>query len=124
MKKYLFIGLVLLGGFLVMANYQDIFDTVVPPNPEILNDSADGSSSSLFNYSIKIKGEVRNNGGHGYVIVRATAIQEGKEWERTQKIYLSSYETQPFEFVFDEVKLLKQDPTYRLETYAMGSVFE
>lgn len=124
MKKYVFIGLVLLGGILVLANYQDIYDNVVPPNPEILIESADGSSSSLFDYSIKVKGEVRNNGGHGYVVVRATAIQEGSEWERTQKIYLSSYETQPFEFVFDEVKLLKQEPSYRLEAFALGSLGE
>ena len=122
MKKYIFIGLLLLGGILVLANYQDIFDTVVPPNPEILNELADGSSSSLFDYSLKVKGEVRNNGGHGYVIVKATAIQEGNEWERTQKIYLSSYETQAFEFIFDEVKLLKEEPTYKIDTFALGSL--
>ena len=81
-------------------------------------------SSRILNYSIKVKGEVRNKGGDGYIIVKATAIQEGQEWDRTQKIYLTAYESAPFEFIFDEVKLLKDDPTYKVKAYAMGSVIE
>lgn len=124
MKKYIIIGLFLVIGITVLANYQSIFETVVPPNPEIINESADGTSSRIFNYSMKVKGEVRNTGGDGYIIVKATAIQEGQEWDRTQKIYLTAYESAPFEFIFDEVKLLKDDPTYRVEAYAMGSIIE
>jgi hypothetical protein len=124
MKKYIIIGLFLVIGITVMANYQSIFETVVPPNPEIINDSADGTSSRIFNYSMKVKGEVRNTGGDGYIIVKAMAFQEGKQWERTKKVYLSSYETETFEFVFDEVKLLKDEPTYSVEAYTMGSFIE
>lgn len=124
MKKYIFIGLFLIVGITVLANYQSIFETVVPPNPLIINESADGSSSRIFNYSMKVKGEVRNTGGDGYIIVKAIASQEGQEWDRTQKIYLSAYESAPFEFIFDEVKLLKDEPTYRLEAYSMGSILE
>ncbi|WP_026914888.1 hypothetical protein [Christiangramia portivictoriae] len=122
MKKYIFIGLFLIIGITVLANYQSIFESVVPPNPEIINESADTSSSRIFNYSMKVKGEVRNTGGDGYIIVKAIATQEGQEWDRTQKIYLPAYESAAFEFIFDEVKLMKDNPTYKVEAYAMGSV--
>jgi len=121
-KKYVIIGILLIGGILLIANYQSIFKSVVPPMPEIVDSSADGTSSSLFNYSMKVVGQVTNKGGDGYVVVKATANQEGNKYEKTKQIYLPAYQTENFIFIFDEVKLLKKQPTYYVETFAVGSL--
>ncbi len=121
-KKYIIIGFLLLVGILLVANYQSIFKSVVPPIPEIVSSSADGSSSTLFNYSMKVKGHVTNKGGDGFVVIKAFAQQEGNTYEKTKQLFLEAYQTEEFEFIFDEVKLLKKDPTYHVETFALGSL--
>jgi hypothetical protein len=121
-KKYTIIGIILIGGLLLIANYQSIFKSLVPPMPEIVNSSADGTSSSLFNYSMKVVGQVVNKGGDGYVVIKATANQAGKKYEKTKQIYLPAHQTEEFKFIFDEVKFLKKEPTYDVETFAVGSL--
>lgn len=120
-RKYIVIGVILIG-LILMANYQSIYKSIVPPMPEIVYSSADGTSSKLFNYSMKVVGQVTNKGGDGIVVIKATANQGEQKYEKTQQIYLSAYDTQEFEFIFDEVKLLKKDPTYNVETFALGSL--
>jgi hypothetical protein len=121
-KKYTIIGIILIGGLLLIANYQSIFKSLVPPMPEIVNSSADGTSSSLFNYSMKVVGQVVNKGGDVYVLIKATANQAGKKYEKTKQIYLPAHQTEEFKFIFDEVKFLKKEPTYDVETFAVGSL--
>lgn len=121
-KKYTIIGIFLIGGILLLANYQSIFKSVIPPMPEIVNSSADGTSSSLFNYSMKVVGQVTNKGGDGYIVVKVTANQGGKRYVKTKQIYLLAYQTEEFKFIFDEVRLLKKEPTYMVETFAIGSL--
>lgn len=121
-KKNIIFGVLVIGAILLMANYQSIFKSVVPPIPEIVSSKADGTSSTLFNYSTKVVGEVINKGGDGYIVVKAYVTQAGRTFEKTEKIYLSSYQTEKFEFIFDEVKLFKKQPTYNVETFALGSL--
>ncbi len=123
-RKYVIIGILLIVGILLFVNYQRIFKSVVPPKPELINSYADGTSSSLFNYSMKIAGRVINKGGDGYIIIRAYAEQAGNKYEKSKQIYLPSYQTEEFEFVFDEVKLLRKEPTYHVETFPLGSMLE
>lgn len=122
MKKKTFIVIgIIVASIILLANYQSIIKSILPPDPVIVSSYADGTSSTLFNYSIKVKGEVRNQGGDGYIIIEAHAFQGDKEWTKTKNVYLESYQSTEFEIVFDEVKLLNADPEYRLETYALGS---
>ena len=121
-RKFIILGILLIGGILLIANYQSIFKSVVPPIPEIVNSSADGTSSSLFNYSMKVVGQVTNKGGDGYVVIKATATQAGNKFEKTKQIYLLAYQTEDFKFIFDEVKLFKKEPTYHVETFVVGSL--
>lgn len=121
-KKYIVIGILLIAGILLVANYQSIFKSVIPPMPEIVSSSADGTSSTLFNYSIKVVGTVTNKGGDGYIVIKAFAEQSGNRYEKTKQLYMPAYQTEDFEFIFDEVKLLKKDPTYHVEAYALGSL--
>ena len=107
-KKYIVIGILLIAGILLVANYQSIFKSVIPPMPEIVSSSADGTSSTLFNYSIKVVGTVTNKGGDGYIVIKAFAEQSGNRYEKTKQLYMPAYQTEDFEFIFDEVKLLKK----------------
>jgi hypothetical protein len=123
MKKiYIIIVVILISGILLLANYQSIFKSIIPPIPEIVNSSADGTSSTLFNYSMKIVGQVTNKGGDGYVVVEATVYQGGNKYEKVKQLYLPAYQTEKFKFIFDEVKFLKKEPTYTVETFALGSI--
>ena len=94
----------------------------MPPIPEIVSSSADGTSSTLFNYSMKIVGQVTNKGGDGYVVAEATVYQGGSKYEKVKQLYLPAYQTEKFKFIFDEVKFLKKEPTYTVETFALGSI--
>jgi hypothetical protein len=121
-KKNIIIVVILISGILLLANYQSIFKSIIPPIPEIVNSSADGTSSTLFNYSMKIVGQVTNKGGDGYVVVEATVYQGGNKYEKVKQLYLPAYQTEKFKFIFDEVKFLKKEPTYTVETFALGSI--
>ena len=121
-RKYTILGILIIGGILLFANYQSIFKSVVPPIPEIVNSSADGTSSTLFNYSVKVEGQVANKGGDGYIVVKANVDQAGNRYERSKQIYIESYQTMDFEFIFDEVKLLRKEPTFHVEAFAVGSL--
>jgi|GEM_PF-3579781 len=105
---------------LVGANYQQLFKSLVPPNPVIVSTAADASSSRLFDYSLTLKASVRNTGGDGYVALDATVYQSGKSWNKTTSIYIESYETKNVELVFEEVRLLQSTPKYHVSASAIG----
>ncbi len=121
-KKYIFIGALLLVCILFIANYQSIFKSILPPNPVVVSSKSDASSSTIFDFSIKLTGQVRNNGGDGYIVIKAIVRQDGKRYEKTQQKYLKSYDTDDFEFVFDEVKLFKKAGNYDIQTFPLGSL--
>ena len=119
-KKLIIKGLIVFGLILVVANYQKLYKTIVPPIPEVVSSYADGTSSSLFNYSTKVFAEVRNIGGDGYVVFEAKVFQGRHEWTKTKSIYLKSYDTKKVSLIFDEVELLAVDPSYNTKVYTLG----
>lgn len=118
--KHIVIGVVAIGVIIFIANYQNIFKSVLPPDPVIVSSKADGSSSTVFEFSTQVTGEVRNQGGDGYVVIEAVVSQDGRDWTKTKQIYMPSYQTESFELIFDEVELFDTGPTYSVRAYALG----
>lgn len=119
--KWIIVILIVICALVIFGiNYQSLFKTFVPPKPVVVSSYADGSSSKLFDYSIKVTGSLRNEGGDGYVVVEATVYQNGHEWTKTDQVFLGAYETTEVEFVFDEVRLLQSAPEYNLQAHALG----
>lgn len=112
--------LLLVGGVVALfiaIQKGDLFSKVMPPQPIVVSSIADASSSKLLEYSVKVKGVVRNEGGDGYVVVEATVQQGGDSWTKTERIYLSSFETKDFELIFDEARMLGENPSYYVRAY-------
>lgn len=112
--------LLLVGGVVALfiaIQKGDLFSKVMPPQPIVVSSTADASSSKLLEYSVKVKGVVRNEGGDGYVVVEATVQQGGDSWMKTERIYLSSFETKDFELIFDEARMLGENPSYYVRAY-------
>jgi len=119
--KWIIIILIVAGALLILGlNYQSLFKSVVPPDPVVISSYADGSSSRLLEYSIKVVGSIRNDGGDGYIVAEATVVQDGREWTKTDQFFLGSHETAQVELVFDEVRLLSRAPEYNLSAHALG----
>lgn len=122
MKKRTLLGIAILILIIVavLRNYQEIFRSITPPDPVIVSSYADGSSSSLFNYSLVVKCEVLNKGGDGTVVVEATVYQGSKDWSKRKTLYLPSNNTDKVEIVFDEVKLFAKAPQYQVNVFPLG----
>ena len=60
-RKYIIIGILLIVTILLLANYQSILKSIIPPFPEIVSSNADGTSSTLFDYSMKVFGDGMKN---------------------------------------------------------------
>lgn len=103
-----------------ISGCQTITKKVLPPEPVIVSHSLDYSSTRLFEYSVRVKGDVRNDGGDGYVVVEVILSQDGNEWKKTYQMYMESKQTLPFELVFDEVKLFGSEPSYVVDAYPLG----
>jgi hypothetical protein len=82
--------------------------------PVVVSSQADGLSSKILDYSVRVFGSIRNDGGDGYVVVEATVFQGNDSWTKTAKIYLSSGTTGDYKIVFDEVRLLNKTPKFRV----------
>jgi len=116
------IAIVVIIGIVIAANYQEIFRSITPVKPIIVSSQADGSSSTLFEYSVKVTGEIVNRGGDGSVVVEATLFQGENQWTKTKELYMTSYETSSFEIIFDEAKLLDAEPEYKVTAFPLGSL--
>jgi hypothetical protein len=121
-SKYIIWGVVIIIGIIIAFNYQSIFKSVVPPHPIIVSSKADGSSSKLFEYSVKVSGSVRNDGGDGSIVVEVVLFQGNNSWKKTKQLYLPAYETENFEIIFDEAKLFDTDPKYYIKAFPVGSL--
>ena len=118
-RNILFASMFFLGIIYTISNYQSIYKYLVPPKPEIISSSSDDSFSSIFEYTTKVIVNVRNNGGDGYVVVKAIVYQDGAKYQKTKQMYLLSYQTERFDFIFDEVEYLKSTPEYIAKTYSL-----
>jgi hypothetical protein len=120
-KNILIFGIIALGLILLLINKQIIFKTIFPPEPNIIHSEANSDSSTLFEYSTKVIGTVMNKGGDGYIVIKALVYQNEKKFTKSKQLYLLSNESEDFEFIFDEVKFLKETPSYSVETFKLGS---
>ncbi len=119
-KKWVVIIIIGLVAVIAATNYQKIYKTVVPPKPLVVSSTADESSSRLFEYSMKVKASISNQGGDGDVVVEATAYQNSNQWTKTKNLHMGSYQTSDVEFIFDEVKFLGKTPQYNVSVHALG----
>jgi hypothetical protein len=76
------------------------------PKPIVVTKRADNSNSGLFNEKVTIYATIQNQGGDGNVLVTFSAKQNGKEYKRTEQIYIRANETQDLQVTIEEVKLL------------------
>ena len=76
---------IIVAGIVLITNYQYLFKTVVPPVPVIVSSDFDGSSTRLFEFSAKVHGDVRNDGGDGYIVIEAEVNQDKNSWKKTMK---------------------------------------
>lgn len=120
-KALIIIGVVLVVGLIVIANWGSIFRTVIPAQPVVVSSEAISDVVGLLDYSIKVKGVVSNKGGDGTVVVEATVYQGKKEWTKTESFYMSSYDTKNFKMNFPEAKLNSKEITYNIDAYALGT---
>ncbi len=105
---------------LVVTNYQTIFKIVYPPNPVVVSSNFNDSSTRLFEYSVKVEADIRNDGGNGDIVFKATVYQAGDSWTKTTKKYFESKETATMSLQFDEVKLLNGKIQSQVRAYAFG----
>lgn len=119
-RNYVIFGIAAILVIAIAVNYQQLFKAIVPARPVIVSTRADGSSSRLLDFSIKVTGVVRNEGGDGYVVIESELTQAGKQFKKTLQIFMVASQTEDFEITFDEARLLSSDPTYRVTAYALG----
>jgi len=75
-----------------------------PPNATITSHNI-RSDISGFHYYTYVDVSVHNYGGSGTVIVWATVTQDGREWTKSQSLYLNARESQNLKFTFIEPSL-------------------
>jgi hypothetical protein len=105
---------------LVIINYGTIVKVFYPPDPVIVSNETNGSSSTLFEYSVKVQAVIRNDGGNGDIVFEATVYQEGNNWTKSVKKYFEAKETKTVELIFDEVKFFKGDIHSEVKAYPFG----
>lgn len=88
-----------------------------PPHPQLVSQGADDSSSTLGEYSVKVWGEIRNDGGPGDVVAEITLVQGDKSFTKTSKQFFDAKETKKVELVFDEAEMFGGTPQYQIEAY-------
>ncbi len=117
-KRIITISLIVIGVLCIM-NYRKIFKTTIQrPHPVLVSVTANDLSSKLLDYQMKVKGTVRNVGGDGSIVVKATVTQNADTWTKTKRLYLRAYDTKDFEITFNEVRLLKKTPKYSVTAFA------
>ena len=105
---------------LVIINYGTIVKVFYPPEPVIVSQKTNGSSSTLFEYSVKVQAVIRNDGGNGDIVFEATVYQDGNNWTKSTKKYFNSKETATMELQFDEVEFLKGKIQTQVKAYSFG----
>jgi|TARA_B110000240_G_C13107609_1_gene286998 hypothetical protein len=99
-RKYIIRGILLVVGILLLTNYQVIFISIVPPIPKIVSSSADRTSITLFDYSMKVVGEVINTGGDGFIVVKATAKSSRKNIKKNKTDLFTSVPNRTLQIYF------------------------
>jgi hypothetical protein len=123
----LIVGLIILtvlicGGAMMIINNPDSIPGVKieinTPKPIVVTSRTDGKKSGLFNARMTVYATIMNQGGNGNVLVTFKVSQGGKDFERSQSLYLGASESQDLEVTFEEVDYVSGDITYNVEAIA------
>lgn len=116
--------LIALGAVVVALNWQSVYRAFAPPNPVIVDKGGDDLSSKLFDYSLRVWADVRNDGGDGTVAMEATISQGDKTYTQTTTEYFKSLQTARMQMVFEEPTFLgtlfKGGWKYQVRVFAYG----
>jgi hypothetical protein len=104
----------------VSLNWQTIYRSFAPPKPIVVSEGADNSTTTLFEYSVKVWAEIRNDGGNGTIAMEATFVQGDKTFTKTTTRYFKSLETGRMELVFDEATMLGGEKIYSIRVFPYG----
>ncbi|MFA5803574.1 MAG: hypothetical protein WC879_02925 [Melioribacteraceae bacterium] len=117
---YLIILIIVLMGLLIYFNWGKVIKEFYPPDPHIVSYNASDSQSTLFEYTLLIYAEIRNDGGDGDVVFESTVSQGDQQWTKTTTKHFISKETARMELKFDEVEGLKGKSSYSVKCYRLG----
>ena len=116
--------LIALAAVVVVLNWQSVYRAFAPPNPVIVDKGGDDLSSKLFDYSLRVWADVRNDGGDGTVAMEATILQGDKTYTHTTTQYFKSLQTARMQIVFEEPtflgSLFKGGWKYQVRVFAYG----
>lgn len=98
---------------------NSLFNVIKIADPKVISYGCDDSTSTLFEYSVVIKGSIRNEGGDGNIVIEAILYQGTKNLKKTEKYHISEFETIDFRIVFDEAELLGDKISCTVSTYAV-----
>ena len=101
-------------------NWKTLYRKFAPPKPVIISKGADDLSSKLFDYSVEVWTDVRNDGGDGFVVMKATFYQNRKSYTKTTRKYFNYLETARMKIVFDEARLFGGDGRYSVDVLSGG----
>lgn len=101
--------------------WKPVKDTIAPqyPEPVIVSSFSDHQSGSLFDASMRVVADIRNDGIAGEVVFEATVYQGENQWTKTKKELFTAKETKKLELSFDEVTLLGGEQTFSVKTYPL-----
>ncbi|HRH67694.1 MAG TPA: hypothetical protein PLU53_15460, partial [Bacteroidia bacterium] len=71
--------------------------------------------TDLFKQRLTVYGTIQNQGGDGNFYVTFHAFQDGKDFKRTQQLFLRANQSEDAQATFDEVTRLGGDITYNIE---------
>ena len=86
----------------------------------IVSNGGDDLSSKLFDYSIKVWAEVRNDGGNGTIAMEVTFVQGERSFKKSTTRHFASLETARMELIFDEAKIFSGKPSYSIKVFPYG----
>ncbi len=89
------------------------------PAPVIVSSFADHQSGSIFDASMRVVADIRNDGIAGDVVLEATVYQGDKQWTKTKKELFTARETKKLEISFDEITLLGGEQTFTVKAYPL-----
>lgn len=116
--------LIALSAVVIALNWQSVYRAFAPPNPVIVDKGGDDLSSKLFDHSLRVWADVRNDGGDGTVAMEATISQGDKTYTQTTTGYFRSLRTARMQIVFEEPTFLgtlfKGGWKYSVRVFAYG----
>jgi hypothetical protein len=103
-----------------VLNWRSVYRKFAPPKPVIVSKGADDLSSKLFDYSVQVWADVRNDGGDGFVVMKATFYQNRKSYTKTTRKYFNSLETARMKIIFDEAGFFDGNSQFSINVLSNG----